>query len=64
MVLKFKAIVKGAPEFKEGMGEGVVLEQEVVLDDSYSDVQVALCIGNIKENILRDTFEVTVEEVK
>lgn len=65
MILKFTAKVKGkdVPEFLEGLGKGVVLTQEVKLPDTYNEVQIALCVNQIKANILRDNFEIVVDMV-
>lgn len=62
MIIKFKVKVKGAPEFKEGLGEGVVAEHTFEYPDDASTTQLAVAILNKKTELMEEYFEVTAEQ--
>jgi hypothetical protein len=58
--LKLKS--ENAPEFKEGLGKGVLSTREVTMT-SDSDIQTALGVNEAKQELIDDIIEVLVEEL-
>ena len=63
---RLKVIVPGAPEFREGMGDGVLVEQDVEFDLSdaeYDSPRFQHTLLSLMQQLTDETVDATVEEV-